>query len=968
MRLARLSAPLLAALAAFLLGGALARAAEPEWQPIPQVEAGVHTAGISQIVLDAKRERFISVSEDKTIRIWQLPEVRLVRAIRVPLAPGFEGRLYTATLSPDGRTLAVSGYTGWEWDRQGSVYLFDPDSGALTRRIGGFPDLAGALAFSPDGATLAVGLDGAHGLRLLDARTYRVLAEDREFGERVVDLEFSRGGLLAVATFDGSVRLYDKTLKLLARQNVKISRQISGVGFSPDGTLLAIGFADLPVIAVVSVPEFRLITALDLRSIPEQRSLCCFTWSLDGRQLFAGGNYVGAGASPIYRWETKTFGAPLAIPLARQRIANLYALAGGSVLFSTYDPSLGVLSTDGRILRHVESALPDFRDGAAAFKASADGNEVIVPLGRSGASPVAFSAAQLGLARDAGGAQHAPAARASQRFRLESWQQSTAPVLNGRKVALDSYEEAHSYAVAPDDALLLLGTEWALRVYSPEGRVLWRTPLPGAAHNTLVTRDGRLAIATLSDGTVRWYRMEDGAEVLALFVHRNGEDWVAWRPDGYYASSEHGDRLIGWAVNRGKDQSPDFVRAVQFERIFYRPDLIRAQLAPAPRMRAAGGPEFSLARFAEVAPPRIAIRQPADAWDPKRVATETTIEITAEALSVPMEELTVFVNDIPRTPARERKLAAGERSRFTRTIRLDLAERDSTIRVEVRTPVALGLGEAWARGPERAAARAGRLHVLAVGVNEFKLATGAKRASIPELSYAARDAREFARLLADRGAKTFESVTVRVLSDLDPTPPERAHILSALGALKEAGPNDTVVVFLASHGVSDQRGNYFFVPRDARPDEVQDLVHGRNNTGRVPSLVSWQEIFDGLGEASGRRILIVDTCHAANASGVVDTHSLRKRSAASLFGFLAAAKGSEISQEYEKGQHGLFTFGLIEALRGADARKQSVTLDQAFDHAARVVETLRVRRVGPQTPQMIAPDSIKRTVLVGAGR
>ena len=33
--------------------------------------------------------------------------------------------------------VAAGGWTGWEWDRQGAVYLFDADSGELVRRIGG---------------------------------------------------------------------------------------------------------------------------------------------------------------------------------------------------------------------------------------------------------------------------------------------------------------------------------------------------------------------------------------------------------------------------------------------------------------------------------------------------------------------------------------------------------------------------------------------------------------------------------------------------------------------------------------------------------------------------------------------------------------------------------------------------------------------------------------------------------------
>ena len=49
---------------------------------------------------------------------------------------------------------------------------------------------------------------------------------------------------------------------------------------------------------------------------------------------------------------------------------------------------------------------------------------------------------------------------------------------------------------------------------------------------------------------------------------------MAWAPDGYYTSSVYGDNYVGWHLNRGKDQAPDFYRAVQFDRILYRPDRV----------------------------------------------------------------------------------------------------------------------------------------------------------------------------------------------------------------------------------------------------------------------------------------------------------------------------------------------------------------------------------------------------------
>jgi uncharacterized caspase-like protein len=118
---------------------------------------------------------------------------------------------------------------------------------------------------------------------------------------------------------------------------------------------------------------------------------------------------------------------------------------------------------------------------------------------------------------------------------------------------------------------------------------------------------------------------------------------------------------------------------------------------------------------------------------------------------------------------------------------------------------------------------------------------------------------------------------------------------------------DTVVIFLASHGVTDPKGNYYFVPRDVQRRDIVAVQRGQAGD----SLLSWLVFFDALRGAAGKRILIVDTCHAGRAEGSFDSHSLLKRSASSMFPLIVASKGEETSQEYPPAKHGLFTYALM---------------------------------------------------------
>ena len=82
-----------------------------------------------------------------------------------------------------------------------------------------------------------------------------------------------------------------------------------------------------------------------------------------------------------------------------------------------------------------------------------------------------------------------------------------------------------------------------------------------------------------------------------------------------------------------------------------------------------------------------------------------------------------------------------------------------------------------------------------------------------------------------------------------------------------------------------------------------------------------------------------------------------KRSAASQFALIVASKGNEESQEYAPAKHGLFTYSFLSALKpNADTNRDGqVSLREVFDTALPIVQKLRHKQAGPQTPQMVSP-------------
>jgi WD40 repeat protein len=936
------------AVLALVVSSAAAADALPDF-PLLRIDTGRHTAFIHALALDEAAGRVYSASEDKTLRIWRIADGRLLDTYRVPVGLRAEGQLYALALSPDRKTLAVGGWTCWDADGRACIYLLDAASGAPLGRITGLPEVIAALRFSPDGRALAVGLMGQAGLRVYRTVDRALLASDAHYHDKLLELDFTPNGQLVSAALDGFVRLYDQRFGLIGRVNTGLAgHQPFGLRCSPDGQYVALGFNDVAQVSLLRATDLRPVRTLSIDHPPLPRSLTRVAWAPDSSALYATGEPQPGAPAQVFRWHIGSADVADSMFATPGRIGDLAVTAQQSVLFASDEPALGLVDSSGSVRYRLASGVPRFGN---ELRVSNDGADVEIALDPAGSQRRRFSAARATLLPvTAPSADLAPPRTHEAHWHITDWGGAAAPRVNGRRIALEPYEEAHALAIAPDARTAVIGTEWALRALVSTGAIRWSIRMPTAVRAVNISADGRFAVAALADGTVNWYTLAGGAPVLSLFLHSDGAAWAAWTPSGYYASSVYGDMLVGWQINRGPEQPPDFFRAVQFERELYRPDLITSALHAAPASTVEVAPDHGDHLLA-VSPPRVRVsvleggpRQPR--------AGVAHLRITGESTGLPMQDLSVYVNDIPVTPARERALLGAETTRFSRELDVPLEAADSALRIEVFNGHSLGVAERWLvdNAPAAPRSRQGDLYLLAVGVNDFPELEPNLR-----LTYAASDAREFAQAFV-RHTERFRNVHVQTLSD-GGAPPVRAAVLTALQVLRQAGGADTVVVFLASHGASDAAGNYFFIPRDAARADIETLRDGHSPPAES-SLISWMAFFDALRNTAGRRLLIVDTCQAHDISGHVQEYSLLKRSASSRIAFILASRGDEESQEYASGRHGLFTYALLQGLEGgADVDQDGgTTVAEWFRFAAATVERLRDRRIGPQTPQFIAPD------------
>lgn len=122
-----------------------------------------HTALISGVVLTPDEKLLISVSHDKSIKIWSTEYGNLVDEIHGERGDGNIGQLYCVAMSPDGKYLVTAGYLMEHYENTATslIRVYDLKKRKMIKLLKGHSNVIHSLAFSPGGKYLASsGADG----------------------------------------------------------------------------------------------------------------------------------------------------------------------------------------------------------------------------------------------------------------------------------------------------------------------------------------------------------------------------------------------------------------------------------------------------------------------------------------------------------------------------------------------------------------------------------------------------------------------------------------------------------------------------------------------------------------------------------------------------------------------------------------------------------------------------------------
>jgi hypothetical protein len=211
------------------------------------------------------------------------------------------------------------------------------------------------------------------------------------------------------------------------------------------------------------------------------------------------------------------------------------------------------------------------------------------------------------------------------------------------------------------------------------------------------------------------------------------------------------------------------------------------------------------------------------------------------------------------------------------------------------------------------------------------------------LKYAVNDARDFYNHLIRNNRIPKENITLLINQEA-----QCARLRSMLGThLKnKAGREDMVIIYFAGHGACEKDVmspdgdglEKYILPCDADPKDLYGSALPMSEVSRIFNRIR-----------SDRLIFIADACYSGASGGrTISLSGVRANISDAFLDRIATGKGriiltasgaNEVSGEDDKLEHGVFTYFLLEALRGkADTDGDGIiTVDEAYRYVSREV-------------------------------
>jgi uncharacterized caspase-like protein len=257
---------------------------------------------------------------------------------------------------------------------------------------------------------------------------------------------------------------------------------------------------------------------------------------------------------------------------------------------------------------------------------------------------------------------------------------------------------------------------------------------------------------------------------------------------------------------------------------------------------------------------------------------------------------------------------------------------------------------------------------LVVGISRFT------DSSIPRLHYTTADANSFAAELTDPAIGRFPASHVHVLTDEQATTKNIKEGLNWIA--RHAGPNDLVVIYVATHGtprtMDTAGGANYLVTYDTEVDKDGSFYEDAMFATAYPMVELANAVATRM--KALRTAVILDTCYSGGSmrGGTAAAGALANKAPSSQMLnrmaegtgriVMSASQVDEESLESPALQHGYFTYFLLQALKTG---KGATPLSEIYSAVAQQV-SLRVSADGSHQHPVISKSSADADFALGA--
>jgi WD40 repeat protein len=914
------------------------------------IDDGEHNAIVQGLTFTPDGKYLISAGNDKVVRIWNVSTAQTVRTLRGQISFGQDGEIYALALSPDGKWLAIGGLLSGTSEEKMAIRLYDFESGEIVNLLKGHTNIIQSLAFSANGNFLISGsadqtaiiwnLETKEKLQTLSGHTGNITAvaftsdskrvvtassdqtmrfwqvDDGELlkilkgHEEQITAVVISSKYIASASLDKTIRLWNAKNGSFIKTFARLDDGVSSLALSSDGNYLVSGGATTPVHCHVwSISKFKHVA----RYKGHNNQVSAIAISPNGEQVAS----VGGNKYAIELWNLTD--------------AKHIATLGGnrsdiwSVGFSSEHNAIGwgkkldYKNINQRGALEYSITLPKFTAEATI------GIPRKISNSKNKKNDWNFVQAQdkwsdWSLYRRPGGKYGY--------FSILDINKNNITQSSIKRGMTNGYRHL-AYSFTPNgNQIISAGANGVITAYDLNGKKLGNyIGHTGNVWAIAISADGRFLVSGGEDGTVRLWNLKTYDNILTLYHGK--QEWVAWLANGHYISSANGDQLIGWQINHGVDKAADYVQASQLYKHLYRPDIVSTAVRT---LNYTQSDDFQISQLIESQPPQFQIISHSSS------KKEISLELAFDASESPVNTLDIYVNDRLVNSLNDLAL---EQEDYQKTLTIPIEESGQNNLQFIATND-IGSSTQNLQIDSVQESKQGDLYLLVIGVGSY----------IDYLHYlklAAADAVAISQNFTAQQAKSYNTVHSVLLTNgaKDPT---KQNIIDELELFKQAGSNDTVILFFTGYGVN-QDGKYYILPSDAKQ---------LSKKWQESTIVDWQILQQALATARGRRILMIDSNHIQNSFN----SRLLKDAVHANIAVISSANRDTITQKVDELSHGIFTHSILRTLNKpyADINKDNlIELHELSNYIAKRTDELSN---GKQTPMLYIPKGMNNFVIL----